>query len=84
MRFLASEPPLFRGLRERHIRAIDAQNAAAVHGPLETAQGAIDGFAVSNLDSYRQNYSPCDTGYTSERAARMMDRLRGLDQPFFR
>lgn len=79
MRFLAGDSPFFGGLREGHIRAIDAKNTATVHGPFEAAQGAIDGFAVSNLDSYRQNYSPCDTGYTSERAGRMMDRLRGLD-----
>lgn len=59
MRFFAGEPPLFGRLRESHIRAIDAQYAASIHGPLETAQGAIDGFAVSDFDSYGQNDSPC-------------------------
>ena len=72
MRFLAGNPPFFGGLRESHIRTIDAKNAATVHGAFETAQGAIDGFAVSNLDSYGQNYSPCDTGYTGEWAGRMV------------
>ena len=72
MRFLAGNPPFFGRLCESHIRTIDAKNAAAVHGAFETAQGAIDGFAVSNLDSYGQNYSPCDTGYTGERAGRMV------------
>jgi len=74
MRFLAGNPSFFGGLREGHIRAIDAKNAAAIHGAFETTQGAIDGFAVSNLDSYGQNYSPCDTGYTNERAGRIAGR----------
>ena len=78
MRFLAGNSLFFGGLREGHIRTIDAKNAAAIHGPFETAQGAIDGFAVSNLDSYGQNYSPCDTGYTGERAGRMVGLLRWL------
>ena len=61
MRFLAGNPPFFGRLRESHIRTIDAKNAAAIHGAFETTQGAIDGFAVSNFDSYGQNYSPYDS-----------------------
>lgn len=62
MRFLSGEAAFFRRLREGHIRAIDAQNSTAIHGALETTQGAIDGFAVSNLDSYGQSDSPFDIG----------------------
>ena len=41
----------FGGLDEGHVLAVEAENAAAVHRTLETAQGTVDGLVVANFDA---------------------------------
>lgn len=48
---LRSDAAFFRGLGERHVRAVHSQNAAAIYRPLEPAQCAIYVFLVAHLDA---------------------------------
>jgi hypothetical protein len=48
---LASKTPLLGGLREGHVRPIDAQNAAAIYRAFEAAQRSVNVFVVANLNA---------------------------------
>jgi hypothetical protein len=55
--FLLGDALLFGRLRERHVLAEDAQNAAAVHTALKPAQCAVNRLFVPNFDSDCQGES---------------------------
>src|SRR5690606_6133457 len=54
---LPGNTSLLGWLRVRHVRTVNAEHPAAVYSALEAAQRAIDGFVISNLNTYGQKRS---------------------------
>lgn len=48
---LLGDPPLLRGLAERHVLTVQPQDATAIHGALESAKRTVNVLLLANFDS---------------------------------